>query len=95
MYGKDTCSRNSVLCEITSRYFSNNTSGVVEMYKYLHTTLNITPISDFIYHLTDKFFGSCPAHPNPLILSIGNNSLADLHHQYKKYIHKRPKHILL
>ena len=47
-------------------------------------TLNITPISDFIYHLTDKFFGSCPAHPNPLIRSIGNYSLADLHRQYKK-----------
>ena len=55
----------------------------------------ITPISDFIYHLTDKFLGSCPAHPNPLIRSIGNYSLADLHRQYKKYIHKRPKHILL
>ena len=61
----------------------------------LHTTLNITPISDFIYHLTDKFFGSCPAHPNSLIRSIGNYSLADLHRQYKKYTHKRPKHILL
>ena len=35
------------------------------------------------------------AHPNPLIRSIGNYSLADLHRQYKKYIHKRPKHILL
>jgi len=33
--------------------------------------------------------------PNPLIRSIGNYSLADLHHQYKKYIRKRPKHILL
>ena len=31
----------------------------------------------------------------PLIRSIGNYSLADLHRQYKKYIHKRPKHILL
>ena len=61
----------------------------------LHTTLNITPISDFIYHVNDKFFGSCPAHPNPLIRSIGNYSLADLHRHYKKYIHKRPKHILL
>ena len=61
----------------------------------LHATLNITPISDFIFHLTDKFFGSCPAHPNPLIRSIGNHSLADLHRQYKKYIHKQPKYILL
>ena len=60
-----------------------------------HYLKYINPINDFIYHLTDKFFGSCPAHPNPLIRSIGNYSLADLHRQYKKYIHKRPKHILL
>ena len=56
---------------------------------------DIPPISNFIYHLTDKFFSSCPAHPNPLIRSIGSYSLADLHRQYKKYIHKRTKHILL
>jgi hypothetical protein len=61
----------------------------------LHTTLNISPISDFIYHLNDTFFGSCPTHSNPLIRSIGNYSLADLHRQYTKYIHKRPKNILL
>ena len=34
------------------------------------------------------------AVPNPLVRSIGIYSLADLHHQYKKHIHKRPKHIL-
>ena len=28
-------------------------------------------------------------------LNIGNYTLADLHRQYKKYIYKRPKHILL
>ena len=60
----------------------------------LHTTLNVTPIRDFIYHLTASFFDRCSAHPNPLVFSIGNYSLADLHHQYKKYVHKRPKHIL-
>ena len=63
-----------------------------------HTTSsrhpNVTPIRDFIYHLTANFFDRCPAHPNPLDRSIGNYSLADLHHQYKKYIHRRPKHIL-
>ena len=59
-----------------------------------HTTLNVTPIRDFIYHLTANFFDRCSAHPNPLIRSIGN-SLADLHRQYKTYIRKRPKHILL
>jgi hypothetical protein len=61
----------------------------------LHTTLNVTPIRDFIYYLTANFFDRCLAHPNPLVRSIGNYSLADLHHQFKKYIHKRPKHILL
>ena len=55
---------------------------------YLHTTLNIPPISDFIYHLTNKSFSSCPAHPNPLIRSTGNYTLADLHPQYKNtYTH--------
>ena len=60
----------------------------------LHTTLNVTPIRDFIYHFTANFFDRCSAHPNPFVRSIGNYSLADLPHQYKKYIHKRPKHIL-
>ena len=62
---------------------------------FLQATLNTPPIQEFIYLLTDKFFNRCPTHPNPLISSIGNYSLADLHYQYKKYIHKRPKHILL
>jgi hypothetical protein len=61
----------------------------------IHTTLNIPPIRDFIYHFTAKFFSRCRAHPTPLVSSIGNYTLADLHRQYKKYIHKRPKHILL
>ena len=33
--------------------------------------------------LTDKFFSSCPAHPNPLIRSIGNYTLVDLHRLYR------------
>ena len=61
----------------------------------LHATLNIPPIREFLYRLTDDFFNRCPTHPNPLISSTGNYSLADLHCQYKKYIQKRPKHILL
>ena len=56
---------------------------------------HVAPIRDVIYHLTDNFFGSCPAHPNPLVRSIGNYALADLHHHYRKYIHKQPKHLLL
>ena len=62
---------------------------------YLHTSLNIPPILNFIHHLTDIFFSRCLLHPNPLIQSIGNYTLADLHLQYKKYVHKRPKHFLL
>jgi len=50
----------------------------------LHSALNVAPIHDFIYHLTDNFFSSCPAHPNPLVRSIGNYTLADLHRQYQK-----------
>jgi len=57
--------------------------------------ISVAPICDFIYHLTDNFFSSCPAHPNPLVPSIGNYTLADLHRHYKKHIHKRPKHHLL
>ena len=37
----------------------------------LHCNLNIPPIREFIYLLTDKFFNRCPIHPNPLISSIG------------------------
>jgi hypothetical protein len=55
---------------------------------------HVAPTRDFIYHLTDNISGSCPAYPNPLVISIGNYTLADLHRQYKKYIHKRPKHLL-
>jgi hypothetical protein len=62
----------------------------------LHTYLQMIPIHQFIYNLTDKFFVSCPAHPNPLIRNTGNYTLEDLHRQYPKYRHKRiVKHILL
>ena len=54
----------------------------------------MTPVRQFIYHLTDKFFVSCPTHPNPLIRNTGNYTLEDLHRQYTKYRHKRIKHIL-
>ena len=33
-------------------------------------------------HLSFDFFDRRPAHPNPLVRSIENCSLADLHHQY-------------
>ena len=62
---------------------------------HLHTALHLEPIRDVILKLTEKFFFSCPSHPNPLVREIGNYSLADLHKQYSKYIHKRTKHLLL
>jgi hypothetical protein len=61
----------------------------------LHAHLQIIPIHQFIHHLTDKFFVSCPVHPNPLIRNTGNYTLEDLHRQYTKYRHKRTKHKLL
>jgi hypothetical protein len=57
----------------------------------LHAHLQIIPIRQFIYHLTDKFFVSCPVHQNPLIRITGNYILQDLHLQYAKYRHKRIK----
>jgi len=62
---------------------------------HLHTTLNLKPIHEFIYLLTDKFFYSCPTHPNPLVRETGNYTLPDLHRQYTKYTHKQTKHLLL
>jgi hypothetical protein len=61
----------------------------------LHDHLQIIPIHQFIYHVTDKFFMSCPMHSNPLIRNIGNYTLQDLQHQYTKFRHKRIKHKLL
>jgi hypothetical protein len=61
----------------------------------VHVYLQIIPIRQFICHLTDKFFVSCPVHPNPLIRSTGNYILEDVHRQYTKYRHKRIKHKLL
>jgi hypothetical protein len=59
-----------------------------------HAHLQIIPNRQFIYHLTDKFFVSCPVHPTSLIRNTGNYIL-DLHRQYVKYRYKRIKHILL
>ena len=61
----------------------------------LHSTLSLEPIHEFIYRLTTKFFHNCSTHPNHLVCQIGNYTLLDLHVQYRKYIHKRTKHLLL
>jgi hypothetical protein len=61
---------------------------------YLHAHLQMIPIRQYIHHLTENFFASCPAHSNPLIRNTGNYTLEDLHRQYTKYRHKHIKHIL-
>src|SRR5215510_5050358 len=61
----------------------------------LHAHLQMIPIRQFIYLLTDKFFKRCPAHSNPLIRNTGNYTIQDLHRQYTKYSHKHIKHKLL
>ena len=62
---------------------------------HLHSALNLEPIHEFIYRLTGKFFNNRSTHPNPLVRQIGNYTLPYLHKQYRKYIHKRTKHLLL
>ena len=62
---------------------------------HLHSALNLEPIHKFIYRLKDKFFNNCSTHPNPLVRQTGNYTLSDLHKQYRKYIHKWTKHLLL
>jgi hypothetical protein len=61
----------------------------------LHTTFNVLPIHDQIHAMTACIFNTSSNHTNPLIRVIGNYTLRELHQQYKKYIHKRTKHILL
>jgi hypothetical protein len=46
-------------------------------------------------HVSHEVYGGHKGHVNPLIRGIGHYTLRDLHQQYKKYIHKRTKHILL
>ena len=63
------------------------------LYTYLWSHTFLMPILHVCMksHCIDTF---C-AQPNPLDRSIANYTLAERHHQYIKYIHKRPKHILL
>jgi hypothetical protein len=61
----------------------------------LHATFSIPLIRDQIHHMTARLFYTSSNHTNPLVRAIGNYTLTDLRQQYKKYIHKRTKHILL
>jgi len=85
-----------VYCGLRAKSLTAFTLMIVfQVLNILHAHLQIIPIRQFIYHLTDKFFVSCPMHLNPLIRNTGNYTLEDLHRQYTKYKHKRIKHILL
>jgi hypothetical protein len=61
----------------------------------LHATFSIPLIRDQINHMSANLFDTSTNHTNPLVRAIGNYTLTDLRQQYKKYIHKRTKHILL
>ena len=45
--------------------------------------------------LSEKFFHHCSTHQNSLVRQIGDYTMSDVQQQYKKYLHKRTKHILL
>jgi hypothetical protein len=61
----------------------------------LYATFSIPLIRDQIHDMTTRFSDTSSNHTNPLVCAIGNYTLTDLSQQYKKYIHKRTKHILL
>jgi hypothetical protein len=61
----------------------------------LLSTLGIPPLQTYIRRIAADFYSKCYMHSNPLVRSIGHYTLGDLHKQYKKYKHKRPKHCLL
>jgi hypothetical protein len=61
----------------------------------LHSTLNIEPLDEFIYRLSEKFFHKCSTHQNPFVQQIGDYNTVALQLRYKKYIHKRTKHVVL
>ena len=61
----------------------------------LHSSLGIDYIQSFLRQPASRFYFQCQTHHNPLIGSIGQYTLHDLNTMYKRYKHKRPKHILL
>jgi hypothetical protein len=61
----------------------------------LHYLSCIDYIQTYILHIATRFYSTCPNHTNPLIRTIGQYTLQDLTTMYKKYKHKRPRHILL
>jgi hypothetical protein len=48
---------------------------------HLRSSLNLTPIQEFIYRPTEKIFHNSSTNLNPLVRQIGNYTLPDLHKQ--------------
>ena len=67
----------------TARYMLNSSSF------YFFVSMH------FIHRLSGKFLYQCSTHHNPLVRQIGDYTIVDLQHRYKKYIHRRTKHLLL
>ena len=61
----------------------------------LHNTLGVDTIKTCVHHIATRFYAQCTHHPNPLISDIGNYTRQDLQDLYRRYKHKRIKHILL
>jgi hypothetical protein len=69
--------------------------GIRTLSQEQSATFNVPSIRDQIHHMTARFFDTSSTHTTPLVRTIGNYTLDDPHQQYKKYIHKRTKRILL
>lgn len=52
-------------------------------------------VNNIITKITSNFFQNCSNSRNPLIKEIGQYNIGYLESVYKKYKHKRTKHILL
>jgi hypothetical protein len=61
----------------------------------LHRTVDIERLQAYLLHISARFYDQCSAHINPLVANIGRYEKSDLHIVYKRYMHKRPKHVLL
>jgi len=92
-----TCFSNNLILQVfLSKYlrvFGNHPRS--SLTSNLHYILNTEHLLVIIHRLTAKFFALCHPHPNPPVQQIGNYTLADLTYMYRKYKHKRTKHVLL
>ena len=96
--------RGTIMVFSQSLHTSVSTSHTKQMFKsyysipkkYPHLpSTHIDYLQTYIRSMAERFYAQCPEHDNPLIRSIGNYTRQDLLKLYKKYRHKRPKHILL